>query len=225
MRVRLLLYALVVGVVGTALTASAGDKGGDDTQRKSGARTPVASYPLPFVINGANATTDPAISTGYYFVDNDDEAPDYWRPDESLFTDTLTEPGTWRRILSGPNQQPLSYWTDPARNIYGGHAYFRNPGNMLDSTDDAFAGPISIGFPFFFNGVRYDSFYVGTNGVIALSNRRYSQCAAPPWSVRKASSLFTTLRRTIQPILVVGHVLPLVQTRPIQRKTTGGTSM
>lgn len=173
MRVRLVLFALVAGFMSASVGVSAGDKGGDEVQRKSGVRAPVPSYPLPFVVGGANATTAPAISTGYYFVDNDDEAPDYWRPDESLFTDTLMEPGTWRRILSGPNQQPLSYWRDPARNIYGGHAYFRNPGNMLDSTDDAFAGPISIGFPFFFNGVRYDSFYVSTNGVIALSNRRY----------------------------------------------------
>jgi hypothetical protein len=57
--------------------------------------------------------------------------------------------------------------------VYGGFAYFRNPGSAPDSTDDAFAGPIAIGFPFYFNGVRYDSFYVSTNGLIALSNRRY----------------------------------------------------
>jgi hypothetical protein len=44
---------------------------------------------------------------------------------------------------------------------------------MNDSTDNAFAGPIPIGFPFYFNGVRYDSFYVSTNGLIVLSNRRY----------------------------------------------------
>jgi len=30
-----------------------------------------------------------------------------------------------------------------------------------------------IGFSFYFNGIRYDSFYVSTNGVVALTNRRY----------------------------------------------------
>jgi hypothetical protein len=145
--------------------AYAGGKDGEDVQRKSGARNPRASYPLPFTITGVNdSILSPAISTGYYFVDSDDEAPDYWRPDPSQFIDTTTEPGTWRRIVSGPNQLPTSYWTNSGVNTYGGHAYFRNPGQMTDSTNDAFAGPISIGFPFYFNGVRYDSFYVSTNG-------------------------------------------------------------
>ena len=48
----------------------------------------------------------------------------------------------------------------------------RNPGDFDDSTDNAFAGPMRIGFPFYFNGVRYDSFYVSTNMLITLSNRR-----------------------------------------------------
>ena len=173
MRSRLLLLALVAGLMSVSL-AYAGGKDGEDVQRKSGARTPRASYPLPFTITADNdSVLAPAISTGYYFVDSDDEAPDYWRPDPSQFIDTTTEPGTWRRIVSGPNQLPTSFWTDPTQNTYGGHAYFRNPGQMTDSTNDAFAGPISIGFPFYFNGVRYDSFYVSTNGLIALSNRRY----------------------------------------------------
>jgi hypothetical protein len=158
----------------SATLATAGDgKDGEDVLRKSGPRTPVASYPLPFTITAANARTNPAISTGYYFVDSDDEAPDFWRPDPSQFVDTLTEPGTWRRIVSGPRQLPNSYWSDPTQNLYGGWAFFRNPGNVNDSTNDAFAGPISIGFPFYFNGVRQDSFYVSTNGIIGLSNRRY----------------------------------------------------
>lgn len=169
---RLLLLAILTGLLGVSM-AWAGGNDGEDVLRKSGARTPVASYPLPFAITSANPRTSPAISTGYYFVDSDDEAPDFWRPDPSQFVDTLTEPGTWRRIVSGPKQLPTSYWTDPAQNNYGGHAYFRNPGASTDSTDDAFAGPISIGFPFYFNGVRYDSVYISTNGLIALTNRRY----------------------------------------------------
>jgi len=172
MKGRLLLLALVTGLA-TSFAWAGDGKDGEDVQRKSGTKTPVSSYPLPFVLNGDNSRTQPPISTGYYFVDSDDEAPDFWRPDPTLFVDTLTEPGTWRRIVSGPNQIPSSYWTNSSLNTFGGHAYFRNPGNMQDSTDDAFAGPISIGFPFYFNGVRYDSFYVSTNGLIALSNRRY----------------------------------------------------
>ena len=61
----------------------------------------VASYPLPFVLDDANPRTQPAISTGYYFVDSDDDAADFWRPDPSQFVDTLTESATWRRIVSG----------------------------------------------------------------------------------------------------------------------------
>ncbi len=170
---RLLFLVLTMGLVSVSLAMAADGKDGEDVLRKSGQRTPVPSYPQPFTATAANARTNPAISTGYYFVDSDDEAPDFWRPDPSQFVDTLTEPGTWRRIVSGPRQIATSYWTDPTQNIYGGWAFFRNPAVIGDSTDDAFAGPISIGFPFFFNGVRQDSFYVSTNGLIALSNRRY----------------------------------------------------
>ena len=170
---RLLLLALMTALVGTSLAFAGDGKDGEDVLRKSGNRSPVASYPLPFTLTGANARTNPPISTGYYFVDSDDEAPDFWRPDPTQFVDTLTEPGTWRRIVSGPRQLPTTYWTDPTQNLYGGWAFFRNPANLNDSTDNAFAGPISIGFPFYFNGVRQDSFYVSTNALVALSNRRY----------------------------------------------------
>jgi hypothetical protein len=169
---RFLLLAIMTVLVGSAF-AWAGDSDGEDVQRRSGYRTPVASYPRDFTATGDNARTNPAISTGYYLVDSDDEAPDYWRPDPSQFVDTTYEPATWRRIVSGPNQFPAGYWNDGTQNVFGGHAYFRNPGSAQDSTDDAFAGPIAIGFPFYFNGVRYDSFYVSTNGLIALSQRRY----------------------------------------------------
>ncbi len=170
---RILLLALIGGLLYTSGAAYAGGKDGEDVQRRSGPQGPVDSYPLPFVKGGDNPRTSPSISTGYYFVDSEDEAPDFWRPDPTQFVDTLTEPATWRRIVSGPNQFPAGYWTDPTQNVYGGFAYFRNPGSATDSTDDAFAGPISLGFPFYFNGVRYDSIYISTNGLLALSNRRY----------------------------------------------------
>ncbi len=80
---------------------------------------------------------------------------------------------------------PRDYWDN---NPGEGHRFFRNPASIyggevdifdhdsfdaLDSADNAFAGPIPIGFGFYFNGLRYDSFYVTTNGLIALTNRRY----------------------------------------------------
>jgi len=115
----------------------------------------------------------PAVSTGYYIVDSDDDYQVDKRPSPSAYVDTLIEPGTWKRVISGPRQKPAIFWSDPQQNDYGGQAYLRNPGDMTDSTDNAFAGPIAIGFPFYMNGIRYDSFYVSTNGLIALSNRRY----------------------------------------------------
>jgi hypothetical protein len=155
-------------MVGSTLAFAGDGKDGEDVLRKSGSRAPVSSYPRPFTETAANSRLSPQISTGYYFVDSDDEAPDFWRPDPTQFVDTLTEPGTWRRIVSGPRQFAATYWTDPTQNTYGGWAFFRNPANVNDSTNDAFAGPISIGFPFYFNGVRQDSFYATTS----VSQRR-----------------------------------------------------
>lgn len=66
-----------------------------------------------------------------------------------------------------------------------GYRYFRNPaqhdrylnrldlGTGIDTTTMAIAGPIPIGFAFYFNGLRYDSFYVSPRGIVALTNRRY----------------------------------------------------
>ncbi|MGA2298148.1 MAG: hypothetical protein ABSG15_11425, partial [FCB group bacterium] len=49
-----------------------------------------------------------------------------------------------------------------------------NP-NSVDTVDNAYAGPIPIGGGgFVFNGVLYDSFYVSTNGLVALTNKRYN---------------------------------------------------
>ncbi len=142
-----------------------------------------SSFPQGFTEIGQPAD-EPAVSTGYYFVDSDDEAPSYWRPAPGI-VDTATQPNTWHRILQGPRILPRSYWDN---NPDEGHRFFHNPASIyggevdffdnssfaaLDSADNAFAGPIPIGFGFYFNGLRYDSFYVTTNGLIALTNRRY----------------------------------------------------
>lgn len=175
MKGKILLFALLCASVQLAF---AGGGKEDETQRKSFLQG--GSFPVPFTqfptITVPNSTNnrpdknDPPVSTGYYIVDSDDEAGDRWRPDlfkAYLNYDTDNEPAEkikWKRIVSGPNQV---FPTDD------GKPYFRNPGNMDDSTNNALAGPIKIGFPFFFNGVRYDSFYVSQNGVIVLSNTRY----------------------------------------------------
>ena len=185
MKKYLLLFAMACTMVlATAVSFAGGDKvSSDDPLRKS-----VISEPNPFIYNTSfprvfnqptNAVTLPAVSTGYYFIDSDDEAPDYWRPNPEII-DTTFENNLWRRINSGPRIVDRQYWID---NPEDGLRFFRNPaypvpsgdfwnGNT-DSTDDAIAGPIPIGFDFIFNGLRYDSFYVSTNGIIALTNRRY----------------------------------------------------
>lgn len=176
--------AVVIGMMLPALTSFAGDKNEDPLKRSEFAE------PNPFVYNTSfprpfselnNPITSPAISTGYYFVDSDDEAPDYWRPNPEII-DTTIEADDWRRVISGPRVVTQAELDNP----FEGLRFFRNPGvpenpnedrnfftHATDSTDDAFAGPIQIGFEFYFNGIRYDSFYVSTNGVIALTNRRY----------------------------------------------------
>jgi hypothetical protein len=154
------------GILGLSIGASVGL-----WAQLSGMRSAtVYSYPGPFTAAGANPRTQPAVSTGYYVVGSLAPVPEFWKPQPATeFVSLETNPQYWRRIISGPNQFPLSYWDGHPE----GKPFFRNPSNMNDSTDNAFAGPIPIGFPFYFNGVRYDSFYVSTNGLIVLSNRRY----------------------------------------------------
>ncbi|MBS1536412.1 MAG: T9SS type A sorting domain-containing protein [Bacteroidetes bacterium] len=195
MKSTLLLFAIAICVVSTAFAAENAKDGGAEVLRK--ADLAKGSFPQPFtafpaintVNNNRPAKTQPAVSTGYYIVDSDDEAGDAWRPDlfkAYLDKDSETDPAEvvkWKRIVSGPNQ--IVDAQDLADN---GKMFFRNPNALTDSTDDAIAGPIKIGFPFFFNGVRYDSFYVSTNGLIALSNRRYSYDASGNRTIPAGSS-------------------------------------
>jgi hypothetical protein len=182
---KLLLLFAVLGMMITPYYLKANDdkKSDDDILRKSQMFEPpnfapdASSFPMPFQEIG-NPVTRPAISTGYYFVDSDDQAPDYWRPSPSII-DTTTDPNLWRRILPGPRLRDPADWVDNP----DGLRFFRNPALPLpggdffngptDSTDDAIAGPMPIGFNFYFNGLKYDSFYVSTNGIIALTNDRY----------------------------------------------------
>ena len=128
-----------------------------------------------------NTPTNAAISTGYYWIDDrellDTKLFPNMRPNPTLI-DTNYQAELWRKIVPGPRIFPASYW---AQNKQEGLPFFRQPAdkdffnNPSDSTDDAIAGPMPIGIKggFYFNGLRYDSFYVTTNGLIALTNRRY----------------------------------------------------
>lgn len=131
------------------------------------------NYPMPFVQTGyevTNPDNSPAVSSGYYFTTSDQYLlQSDWKVVPTI-KDTINDSTSWIRILSGPKQKPLSYWSE---NLDLGTGYFRNPNNQYDSTDNAIAGPIPIGFKFVFNGMEYDSFYVSSNGSIALTNCRY----------------------------------------------------
>lgn len=154
----------------------------NETQRKSYYN--LGTAPLPFdLVN--NAHENIAISTGYYVVDFADDAPSYWKPSETIYS-LDEEPERWVSILPGPRSIDSNYWKD---NTEEGLRFFRNPAYptqnggkffeeneyFQDTTNNAFAGPMPLKLVggFYFNGIRYDSFYVTTNGLIALTNRRY----------------------------------------------------
>ncbi len=192
MRRMLLLLCAVLFALPSAMYAGGGDGDKDegaDPQRRSNDGNPSDLVPNFESYPGSSVPLIPTkspLATGYYVTDNDapqSGAP--WAPSYSFVDTTGIEARSWRRILSGPNQVPASTWTSPSSL---GYEYFRNPDDATDSTNDAFAGPIAIGFPFYFYGRKYDSFYVSTNGLIGLANRRYLYNAAgakidyDPWS-------------------------------------------
>jgi len=184
MKKLLLLFAILAIFLAPILATASDDKTPkDDPLRKSKLSDPGlyqnTSFPMPFTEIG-NSITNPPVSTGYYFIDSDDEAPDYWRPNPEII-DTTVDPNLWRRILPGPRLRPASDWTSTSNT--DGLRFFRNPAypvssydffnGATDSTDDAIAGPMPIGFNFYFNGLKFDSFYVSTNGIVCLTNDRY----------------------------------------------------
>src|SRR5437868_9381658 len=96
------------------------------------------------------------LSTGYYVVDNNDIARTPWRPNY-FFQDTSYNRPEWTQIATGPKQGGL-----PGR-------YFFNPVSA-DTSNDAMAGPIYLGFrqPWNFYGANYDSLYISSNGFIGF---------------------------------------------------------
>jgi hypothetical protein len=164
-RVLLLLCALAFTLPAANLFAGGGDdEASDNSEVLRRSEDANGSFP------GGPITKAP-LATGYYVTDNDAPATGPpWSPTYQFIDTTGAEIQSWRRVLSGPNQRAATQWVGP--NSLG-YEYFRNPNNMTDSTDNAMAGPISIGFPFYYYGRKYDSFYVSTNGLMALTNRRY----------------------------------------------------
>ncbi|MDA3843809.1 MAG: T9SS type A sorting domain-containing protein [Candidatus Kapabacteria bacterium] len=143
--------------------------------------------PQPFdeFNNNRNAA---AISTGYYFFDSNGPYGNREHRPTPEVVDLSFEASNWQRIAAGPGLWKSSmHRTDlgPDGRPKRGEIFFHNPNQSLDpndpnydngrydSTDNAFAGPMPIGFSFKFGGLDYDSFYVSTNGVITLSNSRY----------------------------------------------------
>jgi hypothetical protein len=173
----LLLFTIIFGIL--MITEYAFADGKDEVPLvRSELVAPVGAisttYPVPFTTSGKPIVNDwdnPPVSTGYYFTISGDPAGEPWVPNNE-FLDTTEDVLNWRKIITGPNQKLQSYWDDPD-NADEGLRYFRNPNNPNDSVDQAFAGPIPIGFHFEFNGLVYDSFYVSTDGFIILTNPRY----------------------------------------------------
>ncbi|MBX3043438.1 MAG: T9SS type A sorting domain-containing protein [Candidatus Kapabacteria bacterium] len=188
MKKLLLLIALMIGLV--LSVAYTKDKNDDDDEllRRSQLQEPPTfnagstSFPRNFAPTAQ--WQDPfnaAVSTGYYWIDNTEVLSEQLFPNMRPAigrADTFYQPELWRKITPGPRMLPKTYWE---QNKEEGLAFFRQPADPdfwtspTDSTDDAIAGPIPLGIRggFYFNGLRYDSFYVSTNGVIALTNRRY----------------------------------------------------
>lgn len=186
-----LFSAFLLALTFTATFAGDGKDNSDELLRKSRIGEPndfgpdKTSFPMPFnAISQQNNQRSAAISTGYFFVDSEERLPTLWRPNPERADPFNDEPNLWRRIIPGPSMLPKEYWDDPGNS--DGYHFFRNPESFRktvdgqgwqtsDSTDDAIAGPMPLGITggFYFNGLRYDSFYVSTNGVIGLTNRRY----------------------------------------------------
>jgi len=185
MKCYLLILGLLIGIFSNEAFASEKANGAVTLRKSTLTRPPnfveATCFPMPFnEIGNFNTPGNAAVSTGYYYVDSDDDVPAPWNPGTVFpqIVDTNIMATLWTRILPGPRIVEKSYWDNNDNGMY----FFRNPleGNNIwtnpqDSTDNAVAGPIPIGIQggFFFNGMRYDSFYVSTNGVIALTNRRY----------------------------------------------------
>ncbi len=110
-----------------------------------------------------------ALSSGYYVVDNNDDAPVPWRPNY-FFMDTSVYRSEWTQVVTGPLQGAANgqYFNVPSTSV---------PSKM-DTTFNTMAGPISMGLlhKWNFYGADYDSVFIGANGYIGF--RPYAEVTA-----------------------------------------------
>lgn len=235
MRYKTILFGVML--IAAAAIAVAGDNGkGNEEQRRSiiGKRDNNGSFPRPFPLGPADNpnpnpavknTIAPVVSTGYYIVDSDDNADPAWKnypfrlPIDEI--DLNYQPTTWRQIVSGAHQFPESYWDGHPE----GKPFFQNPATKTsqlpygtDSTDNAFAGPIPIGFDFYFNGFGTTVFM---SPPMALSH-----------SATGGTSTMTTgsvpsgkLHQECSPITIHKQKIPAHRKAPVVRQTQHPTIM
>ncbi len=114
-----------------------------------------------------------ALSTGYYVVDSDDNAPTPWRP-QYFFLDTTYNRTEWTQLWTGPQQYgaPGQFFFDPRTTTP----------SLMDTVNDCMAGPIymRLGHQWNFYNGNYDSVYISSNGFIGF--RPYAEATAgnPP---------------------------------------------
>jgi hypothetical protein len=115
-----------------------------------------------------------SLSTGYFIVDSDDNAPEPWRP-VYQFLDTNYLPSSWNRIWTGPQQNAPTgqYFFDPT--------HLSSP-SLMDTLNDCMAGPIYMGLSHHWNfyGGNYDSVYISSNGFIGFLGFSYATSGSPP---------------------------------------------
>ena len=117
------------------------------------------------------------LSTGYYVVDSDDNAPTPWRPNY-FFIDTTYNRTEWTMVATGPQQfaQPGTFFFNPS--------YPNFP--TMDTTNDAMAGPIymRLGHQWNFYNGNYDSVYISSNGFIGFRPYAEASSGSPPMYCR-----------------------------------------
>ncbi len=119
-----------------------------------------------------------SLSSGYFIVDSDDNAPAPWRP-TYFFMDTNYLPSEWNRVWTGPQQNAPAgqYWFDPT--------HITQP-SLMDTLNDCMVGPIPMGLSHFWNfyGGNYDSVYFNSNGFIGflgyVNGVEYGTQGSPP---------------------------------------------
>ncbi len=123
---------------------------------------------------GARRGEPNVLSTGYYVVDSDDNAPTPWRPNY-FFVDTNYHAFEWRRVISGPRQfsAPGTYFFNPS---YG------NNFATMDTANEAMAGPfaLNMGHSWNYYNSNYDSVYISSNGFIGFGTYAQASAGTPP---------------------------------------------